>query len=81
MPSGGHDPITGVHAVIDTSPHGGTQIDGFLHVDADLVCPRCLTWIEPYHYVRRTVTGVLQHEACPRLTVGDVPVRRQVHDH
>jgi hypothetical protein len=42
---------------------GGT--DGHeLHVDADLVCPRCLRWIEPEDYVRQTRIGLRQHEAC-----------------
>lgn len=65
MASHGHDPHTGVHALIDTSPPGGPAVDGSLHVDADLVCPRCLGWISPEHYVRRTWTGVIEHEACP----------------
>jgi hypothetical protein len=64
--SSGHDPVTGVHAVIDSQPPGGPTVDGALHVDADLVCPRCLTWIAPDHYVRRTLTGLIEHESCPR---------------
>ena len=35
-----------------------------LHVDADAVCPRCLRWIEPDDYVRRTAYGPHQHESC-----------------
>jgi hypothetical protein len=35
-----------------------------LHVDADLICPRCLRWIEPGDYVRQTRIGLRQHEAC-----------------
>jgi len=35
-----------------------------LHVDADLVCPRCMCWIEPGDYVRQTRIGLRQHEAC-----------------
>jgi hypothetical protein len=66
MASRGHDPITGVHAIIDAGPHGGSVIDGFLHVDADVICPRCLTWIAVDHYVRRTATGLVEHESCPR---------------
>lgn len=62
----GHDPHTGVHAVIDNAPHGGPVVDGAMHVDADLVCPRCLAWIAPDDYVRRTFTGVVEHESCPR---------------
>lgn len=38
--------------------------DHELHVDADLVCPRCLRWIEPGDYVRQTRIGLRQHEAC-----------------
>jgi hypothetical protein len=39
--------------------------DGHLHSDADAICPRCLTWIEPRAFVRRTAYGPLQHEVCP----------------
>ncbi len=35
-----------------------------LHVDADAVCPRCLHWIEPGDFVRRTAFGPHQHESC-----------------
>jgi hypothetical protein len=35
-----------------------------LHVDADAVCPRCLCWIEPGDFVRRTAFGPHQHESC-----------------
>jgi hypothetical protein len=35
-----------------------------LHVDADAVCPRCLQWIEPGDFVRRTAFGPHQHESC-----------------
>ena len=35
-----------------------------LHVDADAVCPRCLRWIEPGDFVRRTAYGPHQHESC-----------------
>ena len=35
-----------------------------LHVDADAVCPRCLHWIEPGDFVRRTAYGPHQHESC-----------------
>jgi hypothetical protein len=35
-----------------------------LHVDADAVCPRCMRWIEPGDFVRRTAFGPLQHESC-----------------
>lgn len=40
--------------------------DGHLHSEDDSICPRCLTWIEERHFVRRTIYGVLQHEVCPR---------------
>ncbi|MFI5100638.1 MAG: hypothetical protein ACHQE5_09010 [Actinomycetes bacterium] len=44
-------------------PHTrGTENE--LHVDADAVCPRCLQWIEPGDYVRRTAFGPHQHESC-----------------
>jgi len=35
-----------------------------LHVDADAICPRCMRWIEPGDYVRRTAFGPHQHESC-----------------
>ena len=38
--------------------------DHELHVDADAVCPRCLRWIEPGDFVRRTAFGPHQHESC-----------------
>jgi hypothetical protein len=38
-----------------------------LHVDEEVVCPKCLRWITPHDIVRRTVYGLAQHEACPRL--------------
>ena len=44
---------------------GAAGTDGHeLHVDADLVCPRCLRWIEPGDFVRQTRIGLRQHEAC-----------------
>jgi hypothetical protein len=64
----GLDPYTGVHAVIDGDRLGGPTVDAALHIDADAICPRCLTWIAPDHYVRRTMTGVVEHESCPRPT-------------
>lgn len=36
-----------------------------LHVDDDVICPRCLTWIAADDIVRRTRYGLVQHEACP----------------
>jgi hypothetical protein len=36
-----------------------------MQVDADVICPRCLHFIWPDEYVRRTVYGVVQHQACP----------------
>jgi hypothetical protein len=36
-----------------------------LRVDADAVCPRCLSWIGPRDIVRRTAYGLVQHEHCP----------------
>ena len=38
--------------------------DHELHIEADVVCPRCLRWIEPEDYVRQTRIGLRQHEAC-----------------
>jgi hypothetical protein len=46
-------------------PHGHRSTDDHdLHVDADAVCPRCLTWIQPSDHVRRTAYGPYQHESC-----------------
>lgn len=42
----------------------GRVSDHELHVDADAVCPRCMRWIEPGDFVRRTAYGPHQHEAC-----------------
>jgi hypothetical protein len=36
-----------------------------LHVEADVICPRCLSWISAEDIVRRTRYGLVQHEACP----------------
>jgi hypothetical protein len=44
--------------------HPAAADDHELHVDADLICPRCLRWIDPADYVRQTRIGLLQHEAC-----------------
>ena len=41
-------------------------VDPHLHGDEDAICPRCMTWIEERHFVRRTVYGLLQHEVCPQ---------------
>ena len=50
---------------IDAPPPGGPR-DASLHVDADAICPRCLSWIGPDDFVRRTRYRLFQHEACPR---------------
>jgi hypothetical protein len=39
-------------------------VDHELHVDADAICPRCMRWIEPGDFVRRTAFGPHQHESC-----------------
>ena len=39
-------------------------VDHELHADSDAICPRCLHWIEPDEFVRRTAYGPLQHESC-----------------
>jgi hypothetical protein len=43
--------------------HGFSTHD--LHVEGDLICPRCLGWISRTDIVRRTAYGPFQHEACP----------------
>jgi Asp-tRNA(Asn)/Glu-tRNA(Gln) amidotransferase A subunit family amidase len=42
----------------------GPRLRAFIHVDADAVCPRCMRWIEPGDFVRRTAFGPHQHESC-----------------
>ena len=51
------------------TPYGYDFSSHDLHVDGDLVCPRCLRWIRPKDFVRRTAYGPAQHEVCPRLPV------------
>jgi hypothetical protein len=67
----GPDPVhRGLRALLaPTDPAAGGRgrrgTDGHeLHVDADLVCPRCMRWIEPGDFVRQTRIGLRQHEAC-----------------
>ena len=62
MADTGFDPSTGVHALIVT---GTAQVDASLHVGADAICPRCLSWIGPGDFVRRNAFDLLQHESCP----------------
>lgn len=52
-------------ALIELMPAGGPG-DNALHVDADAICPRCLTWIQPADYVRQNAMDLVQHETCPR---------------
>ena len=40
------------------------MIEHELHVEADAICPRCMHWIEPGDFVRRTAYGPHQHETC-----------------
>ena len=57
----------GLRALLPTAgaaPATRTHDEHELHVDADAVCPRCLSWIEPGDYVRRTAYGPYQHESC-----------------
>jgi hypothetical protein len=62
MGKNGFDARIGLRAMLDA---GGPVVDASLHVDADAICPRCLTWITPRDYVRRTLFDLLQHETCP----------------
>ena len=48
------------------APYGYDYSSHDLHIDEDVVCPRCLEWIAPRDIVRRTAYGPAQHEACPR---------------
>jgi len=52
-------------ALIELAPPGGLG-DSALHVDADAICPRCLTWIQPDDFVRLNAIDLVQHESCPR---------------
>lgn len=63
MADDGFDAFVGVRAVIDG---GRPVVDAALHVDADAICPRCLSWIAPLDFVRRNGLDLLQHESCPR---------------
>lgn len=47
------------------TPPGHDFASNDLHLDDDLVCPRCLQWISVDDIVRRTAYGLVQHEACP----------------
>jgi hypothetical protein len=69
----GFDAVTGVPAVIDAASPGGPVVDSSLHVDADTICPRCLWWIGPNDFVRRTLFDLLQHESCPRARREPLP--------
>jgi len=55
-------------ALIELAAPGGLG-DRALHVDADAICPRCLTWIQPEDYVRLNALDLVQHESCPRRLV------------
>jgi hypothetical protein len=44
-------------------------VDAALRVDADAVCPDCLQWIGPAEHVRRNIYGLVEHDACPPLSV------------
>jgi hypothetical protein len=59
------DAFTGASAFISDPPYGGPSLDGALHVDADAICPRCMGWIAPDHFVRRTLFDLVEHESCP----------------
>ena len=50
--------------------YGHDFTTNLLHVDAEAICPRCLSWIAPSDIVRRTAYGPVQHEACP-ITVDE----------
>ena len=57
----------GLGAGVDPmAPYGHDFSSHDLHIDDDVVCPRCLEWIAPHEFVRRTAYGPAQHEACPR---------------
>lgn len=62
MGQDGFEPTLGVRAVIDG---GRPLIDAALHVDADAICPNCLSWIAPDDFVRRNRMDLWQHESCP----------------
>lgn len=47
------------------TPYGHDFAANDLTLDEECVCPRCLQWIGPDEFVRRTAFGPAQHEACP----------------
>jgi hypothetical protein len=47
------------------APYGHDFAANDLTLDEESVCPRCLHWIVPGEFVRRTAFGPAQHEACP----------------
>jgi hypothetical protein len=54
-----------MRALLSVGTHAqGHGSDHELHVDRDVICPRCMQWIEPTDFVRQTRYGLLQHEAC-----------------
>jgi hypothetical protein len=57
--------------------HGHDFTANLLHIEADTLCPRCLSWIAPDQVVRRTAYGLFQHEACPLVL--DAPDPARVH--
>jgi hypothetical protein len=46
------------------APPGFDFTTNVMRADTDAICPRCLTWVKPTDYVRRTAYGVIQHETC-----------------
>jgi hypothetical protein len=50
--------------------HSLTEVvDASFHVDTEAICPDCLTWINPWDYVRRNAFDLLEHEVCPPAVV------------
>jgi hypothetical protein len=52
--------------------HGCDFTTNVMHVDAEAICPKCLSWVTPTDIVRRTAYGLIQHEACSSVEPLDI---------
>lgn len=60
---------------VEPDPMFASYVDAALHVEADLICPDCLHWIDSSDHVRRNGVGMLEHEMCPPLASRRPPTR------
>jgi hypothetical protein len=58
--------FVGMRAMLAVGRGGerASESDHEFHVERDVICPRCLRWIEPTDFVRQTRFGIVQHESC-----------------